>query len=106
MSIEDCTAPLSSVPTEASTCEVAPSQFYTGLVSELYEPLRSMRFTADQYAPFIDKAGQPALELGCGSGDPMLDLVERGYDIDGLDSSADMLALCRVRATARGLSVR
>jgi cyclopropane fatty-acyl-phospholipid synthase-like methyltransferase len=91
---------------ESSSCEVEPAQFYTGLVAELYEPLRSMKFTADQYAPFIDKAGQPALELGCGSGDPMLDLVQRGYDLDGLDSSEDMLGRCRARATARGLSVR
>lgn len=69
-----------------------PSQFYTGLVAELYEPLVSYRAKAEEYTPFIDRAGQPVLELGCGSGVPMLELLQLGYHIEGLDASADMLA--------------
>jgi cyclopropane fatty-acyl-phospholipid synthase-like methyltransferase len=45
------------------------------------------------------------LELGCGDGDPLLDLRARGLDVEGLDSSADMLDRCRTRATERGLDV-
>lgn len=81
------------------------SQFYTGLVAELYEPLASYHASADEYAPFIDRSGQPVLELACGSGLPLLELVCRGYDVDGLDASPDMLARCRERAAAQGLSV-
>ena len=49
--------------------------------------------------------GQPAVELGCGDGDPLLDLVASGLDVEGLDSSPDMLGRCREAATARGLEV-
>ncbi len=82
----------------------SPSQFYTGLVSELYEPLAGESARADDYVPFLERSGTPALELACGSGLPMLDLLERGFDVEGLDSSVDMLDLCRSRASARGLA--
>ncbi|WP_407061585.1 methyltransferase domain-containing protein [Actinomadura napierensis] len=31
------------------------------------------------------------MELGCGDGDPLLELRRRGLDVDGVDSSADKL---------------
>ena len=80
-----------------------PSQFYRGLVAELYEPLASESARADDYLPFLDRSGTPALELACGSGRPLLDLIERGYDVEGLDASQDMLERCRARAAERGL---
>lgn len=83
----------------------APSQFYTGMVADLYEPLLAERARAGDYVPFLDHSGTPALELACGSGLPLLDLVERGYAVEGLDASADMLARCRARALERGLDV-
>lgn len=83
-----------------------PALFYTGLVAELYAPLRSARPPdPEPYARFIAASGQPALELGCGDGDPLLDLRARGLDVEGLDSSPDMLARCRVAAAERGLVV-
>lgn len=81
------------------------SQFYTGLVAELYDPLASYRPRADEYIPFLERSGTPALELACGSGRPLLDLVERGYDVEGLDASRDMLDRCGAHAADRGLSV-
>lgn len=84
---------------------IAASQFYTGLVADLYEPLVSERARATDYVPFLDRAGRPALELACGSGLPLLDLVALGYEVEGLDASADMLARCRASAAARDLSV-
>src|SRR4051794_24900290 len=74
-------------PTEAS-------QFYTGIVAEIYAPLRSRVPDPEPYARFIAASGEPALELGCGTGDPLLDLRARGLDVEGLDASADMLARC------------
>jgi SAM-dependent methyltransferase len=82
-----------------------PSQFYTGLVAPVYGPLRSMVPDPEPYARFVTKTGEPGLELGCGSGDPLLDLVARGLDVEGLDSSADMLELCRAAAQQRGVAV-
>jgi SAM-dependent methyltransferase len=84
---------------------VSASQFYTGLVAELYGPLRSEVPHPDPYIRFVERHGEPALELGCGSGDPILALRERGLDVDGVDSSADMLARCRARAAERELEV-
>lgn len=83
----------------------SPSQFYTGLVADLYEPLVSELARAEDYVPFLDRAGTPALELACGSGLPLVELVERGYAVEGLDASLDMLERCRARAKARGVEV-
>ena len=47
----------------------------------------------------------PALELGCGDGDPLLALRRRGLDVEGVDSSADMLERCRSRAAQEGIAV-
>ncbi|HVE95163.1 MAG TPA: class I SAM-dependent methyltransferase [Acidimicrobiales bacterium] len=82
-----------------------PKDFYTGLVAQLYEPLRSSTFDPEPYARFIGVAGEPALELGCGAGDPLLGLRKRGLDVEGLDASADMLTRCRDAASAEGIDV-
>jgi SAM-dependent methyltransferase len=82
-----------------------PSQFYSGLIADLYEPLAGELASADVYIPFLDQSGSPALELACGSGVPLLDLVERGYDVDGLDASQDMLDRCHAAAGERGIDI-
>ncbi len=82
-----------------------PADFYTGLVARLYAPLRSVDPDPAPYAAFVTAVGQPALELGCGDGDPLLDLVAQGLDVEGLDSSADMLDRARSRAAERDLAV-
>ena len=84
---------------------VAPADFYTGVVAEMYRHLRSETFDPAPYARFVERWGEPALELGCGDGDPILDLVAGGLDVEGLDSSADMLDRCRLAAIDRGLDV-
>jgi SAM-dependent methyltransferase len=83
----------------------APSQFYTGLVAELYSSLRSADPDVEACVRFVARHGTPALELGCGDGDPLLELRRRELDVEGLDSSADMLERCRRRAAALGLDV-
>jgi SAM-dependent methyltransferase len=45
----------------------------------------------------------PALEIGCGSGRLLLPLLQTGHDVEGLELSPDMLALCREAAAALGL---
>lgn len=65
------------------------ADFYTGIVAELYGP---------PYAAFIRQAGMPALEPGCGDGDPLLELCRRGLDVDGVESSTDLLYF-RLRTT-------
>lgn len=82
-----------------------PADFYTGIVAELYTPLKSTARGAAPYVDLVEKYGGPALELGCGDGDPLLDLRRHGLDVDGVDSSADMLDRCRRRAAAERLTV-
>lgn len=56
----------------------------------------------DYYAAAIARFGQPALDLGCGTGRLLLPLLGRGLDVDGVDVSADMLAYARAAADAAG----
>ncbi|MEZ7005188.1 class I SAM-dependent methyltransferase [Streptomyces sp. AD55] len=82
-----------------------PADFYTGMVADLYRPLKGSSESPDPYAEFVERYGGPALELGCGDGDPLVELRRRGLDVDGVDSSADMLERLRRRAEAAGVPV-
>lgn len=84
---------------------MAAADFYTGIVVDAYARLKSARFDPEPYVDFVLRTGQPGLEIGCGDGDPLLDLVRRGLDVEGLDSSGDMLERCRINAVALGLDV-
>jgi SAM-dependent methyltransferase len=85
---------------------VEPARFYTGLVADLYAALRGHVYDdPEPWQAFIAEVGEPALELGCGDGDPLLALRRRGLDVEGVDSSPDMLARCRAAAAEQGVSV-
>lgn len=45
------------------------------------------------------------LELGCGTGGHGLELAARGYEVVGVDRSAEMLARARAKAAARGVAL-
>jgi trans-aconitate methyltransferase len=81
------------------------AEFYTGIVVDAYAKLKSSSFDPAPYADFVAAAGEPALEIGCGDGEPMLSLRQAGLDVDGVDSSADMLDRCRANAAALGLEI-
>ncbi len=86
--------------------ETLPELFYSGMIAELYDPLVSEVATGDQYIDFIDHSGQPALEIFCGSGSPMIDLLTEGYEVHGVDSSEDMLKILKTRADAAGVKAK
>ncbi len=52
------------------------------------------------YRSWVEGDGQPALDLGCGTGRLLLPLVREGLEVHGCDISADMLAHCREQADA------
>jgi len=52
----------------------------------------------------LQASGEPALDLGCGSGRLLLPFLQAGLDVDGCDYSQDMLAVCHERLEAAGLS--
>ena len=56
------------------------------------------------FKSLIETYGQPALDLGCGSGRILLPLLRAGLDVDGCDYSKDMLAQCEARAKKENLS--
>jgi ubiquinone/menaquinone biosynthesis C-methylase UbiE len=56
------------------------------------------------YLDHIRRYGQPVLDVGCGTGRLILDYLREGIDCDGVDNAPDMLAICRAKAGALGLS--
>ena len=57
-----------------------------------------------EYFQRFVEAGQPALDVACGTGRLLIPYLRAGLDVDGCDISEDMLALCRDRAEREGLS--
>jgi SAM-dependent methyltransferase len=55
------------------------------------------------YLEVIRRSGEPVLDLLCASGRLLLDYLGRGIDIEGLDASAEMIALVREKAARAGL---
>ena len=80
---------------------------YYGLMVSTWELFRGDTSSWDDrffYREIIQKYGEPVLDIGCSTGRLLLDYMEQDIDIDGVDLSAEMLALCRINAQARGLS--
>lgn len=79
---------------------------YHGLMAASWDTLRGDTSNwADRpfYLDVIRVSGQPALDVGCGTGRLLIDYVAQGIDIDGVDNSPEMLAICRAKARAAGL---
>ena len=53
------------------------------------------------FRPYV-VAGQPALDVACGSGRLLVPWITAGLDVDGVDASADMIGVCRDAASAVG----
>lgn len=56
------------------------------------------------YGAAIRRFGEPALDLGCGTGRVLLPLLVEGLDVDGVDVSPDMIALAATRAHEAGFA--
>jgi SAM-dependent methyltransferase len=56
------------------------------------------------FQAMIERSGQPALDLGCGTGRLLLPYLHAGLDVDGCDYSKDMLEHCRLLAMRQGLA--
>jgi SAM-dependent methyltransferase len=58
------------------------------------------------YQGLIERYGQPALDVACGTGRLLLPYLRAGLDVDGCDISPDMLALCQQEAEREGFAPR
>jgi SAM-dependent methyltransferase len=58
------------------------------------------------YLAAIRESGEPALDVGCGTGRLLLDFLSQGIDIDGVDNSPEMLTICREKADRLGFQPR
>jgi SAM-dependent methyltransferase len=81
---------------------------YAGLMAAAWDPLRGD--TSDWpdravYLSLVREAGEPVLDVGCGTGRLLLDYLALGIDIDGVDISPDMLAILRAKAEEAGIDV-
>ena len=79
---------------------------YRGLMAASWDLLRgdtSRWGDRRRFHELILRYGQPALDVGCATGRLLLDYLAEGIDIDGVDLSPEMVALCRANAARRGL---
>lgn len=79
---------------------------YHGMIASNWDLLRGD--TSDWpdrifFRNIIADDGQPALDVGCGTGRLLLDYLSEGLDVDGVDVSPEMLELCRKKAKDLGL---
>ena len=75
-------------------------------IADLYEAEhRGWTDDLDLYRALAARAGDPVLELGCGSGRVAIALADAGYDVRGIDMSEAMLAIARANVAGRQLPV-
>ena len=78
-----------------------PSYEYYGMMAEFWDLFRGDTSTWEDrffYLDVVKKYGQPVLDVGCGTGRILLDFMQQGFDIDGVDNSPDMLARLHQKA--------
>ncbi len=84
-----------------------PTYEYYGMMAEFWDLFRGDTSTWDDrffYLDVVKKYGGPVLDVGCGTGRILLDFMQQGIDIDGVDNSPDMLALLKQKAEKINLS--
>src|SRR5438132_6261389 len=83
-----------------------PQTWHYGLVAQWWAEFNIGGPEIAYFQNVIERYGQPALDVACGTGRLLLPYLRAGLDVDGCDLSPDMLALCREKAEREGLSPR
>lgn len=81
---------------------------YRGLIAQSWDLLRGDTSNwEDRFflKEAVKRSGAPVLDVGCGTGRILLDLLQDGVDVDGVDNSPEMLDLLRDKARGLGLEV-
>jgi ubiquinone/menaquinone biosynthesis C-methylase UbiE len=80
---------------------------YRGMLASTWDLLRGDTSAWPDrafYRNIIGWSGQPVLDVGCGTGRLLLDYLAGGIEIEGIDNSPEMLALCREKSQRLGLN--
>ena len=83
--------------------EGSPQTWHYGLVSRWWAEFNTEGPEIEYFQRFVER-GQPALDVACGTGRLLIPWLKAGLDVEGVDISDDMLALCRERGEREGLS--
>ena len=86
--------------------DTKPQVWHYGLVAQWWAEFNESGPEITYFQKLIERYGQPALDVGCGTGRLLLPYLRAGLDVDGCDISSDMLARCREKAEREGLSPR
>ncbi len=84
---------------------VEPESWHRGLVARWWAYFADPGPELSYVRRFVE-AGQPALDVACGTGRLLVPYVEAGLDVDGVDVSQDMVELCTEAARRVGRSPR
>jgi SAM-dependent methyltransferase len=82
----------------------SPQTWHHGLVAEWWAEFNQGGPEIAYFRRAIERGGEPALDVACGTGRLLIPYLQAGLDVDGWDVSADMVALCREQAARAGLS--
>ncbi len=63
--------------------------------AEYYDFDHALTFDLDFYLDLARQTGSPILDLACGTGRVLIPLARAGYELYGVDISANMLDVCR-----------
>ena len=80
--------------------------WHYGLVARWWAEFNTDGPEIDCFRKLIERYGEPALDVSCGTGWLLIPFLRAGLDIDGSDISPDMLDLCSQKARREGLTAR
>ena len=81
-----------------------PQTWHYGVIARYWAEFNTDGPEIEYFRRFIADGGEPALDAGCGTGRLLIPWLQAGLDVDGVDVSPDMIALCREQAEREGLS--
>jgi SAM-dependent methyltransferase len=84
--------------------EREPKTWHYGVIARYWAEFNTGGPEIEYFRRFVEEGRGPAADVACGTGRLLLPWLHAGLDVDGVDVSEDMLALCRERAEREGLS--
>ncbi len=83
-----------------------PQVWHYGLVARWWAEFNTDGPEIGFFKALVERFGEPALDVACGTGRLLIPFLRAGLDVDGADISPDMLALCSQKAETEGLRPR